>query len=125
MQNKSLRAIVAALILSAGAHAARAAEVTLRVGVSSASSDAVFYIADKKGYFRQEGLAVSFTPFDSAARMVAPLGAGQLDVGGGSPSAGLYNAVERGIDHQDRRRQGLDPDRLRLPAAAGAQGPGR
>ena len=58
----------------------------------------VFYIADKKGYFKQEGLAVTFTPFDSAAKMVAPLGAGQLDIGGGSPSAGLYNAVERGID---------------------------
>jgi NitT/TauT family transport system substrate-binding protein len=29
--------------------------------------------------------------------MVAPLGAGQLDVGAGSPAAGLYNAVARGI----------------------------
>jgi NitT/TauT family transport system substrate-binding protein len=29
--------------------------------------------------------------------MVAPLGAGQLDVGGGSASAGLYNAFGRGI----------------------------
>jgi NitT/TauT family transport system substrate-binding protein len=30
--------------------------------------------------------------------MVAPLGAGQLDVGAGSASAGLYNAVTRGIN---------------------------
>jgi NitT/TauT family transport system substrate-binding protein len=30
--------------------------------------------------------------------MVAPLGAGQLDVGAGSPSAGMYNAVARKID---------------------------
>jgi NitT/TauT family transport system substrate-binding protein len=29
--------------------------------------------------------------------MVAPLGAGQLDAGGGSAAAGLYNAVARGI----------------------------
>lgn len=29
--------------------------------------------------------------------MTVPLGAGQLDVGGGAASAGLYNAVERGI----------------------------
>jgi NitT/TauT family transport system substrate-binding protein len=29
--------------------------------------------------------------------MVAPMGAGQLDVGGGAASAGLYNAVDRGI----------------------------
>jgi NitT/TauT family transport system substrate-binding protein len=79
--------------------AVRAAEpIALKVGTSGASSDVAFYIADKKGYFRQEGLAVTFTGFDSAAKMVAPLGAGQLDVGGGSPSAGLYNAVARGID---------------------------
>ncbi len=93
-----LRACVTALVLSTATVASHAADVPLRVGVSAASSDVVFYIADKKGYFRREGLAVTFTPFDSAAKMVAPLGAGQLDIGGGSPSAGLYNAVERGID---------------------------
>lgn len=92
-----LRVLGTALILSAALNT-HAADVPLRVGVSAASSDVVFYIADKKGYFKQEGLAVEFTPFDSAAKMVAPLGAGQLDIGGGSPSAGLYNAVERGID---------------------------
>jgi hypothetical protein len=30
--------------------------------------------------------------------MVAPLGSGELDVGGGTVSAGLYNAVARGIN---------------------------
>jgi NitT/TauT family transport system substrate-binding protein len=86
------------LQLLAVAQARAADPVELRVGISSASSDIGFYIADKKGYFSQEGLKVTFTPFDSAAKMVAPLGAGQLDIGGGSPSAGLYNAVARGID---------------------------
>ena len=37
------------------------------------------------------------TPFASAARMIAPLGTGELDAGGGTVAAGLYNAVERGI----------------------------
>lgn len=72
--------------------------VAVRVGIVNASSDVGFFIADKKGYFRQEGISVSFTEFDSGARMVAPLGAGQLDVGAGSVSAGLYNAVARGIE---------------------------
>jgi len=73
------------------------APVTVRVGIASASSDVGLFIAHKKGYFTAEGLGVSFVPFDSGARMVAPLGAGQLDVGAGSPSAGLYNAVVRGM----------------------------
>jgi len=95
--SRSTIAWTAALFCMAGAGGA-AELVAVRVGISNASSDAGFYIADKKGYFKQEGLAVTFTPFDSGAKMVAPLGVGQLDVGGGSPAAGLYNAVARGID---------------------------
>src|SRR3977135_2237119 len=57
--------------------------VTVRVGIANASSDVGFFIADRKGYFRQEGIDVTFTAFDSAAKMVAPLGLGRLDVGGG------------------------------------------
>ncbi len=74
-----------------------AAPTTIRVGTASVSSDVGFFIADKKGYFRQEGLTVTFTSFNSAAKMIAPLGAGQLDVGGGTVAAGLYNAIARDI----------------------------
>jgi NitT/TauT family transport system substrate-binding protein len=71
--------------------------LVVRVGIASAISDVAIFIADRKGYFREEGLVVTTTNFTSAANMVAPLGAGQLDVGGGSPSAGFYNAVARGF----------------------------
>jgi NitT/TauT family transport system substrate-binding protein len=74
-----------------------AAQETITVGIYAATSDAPLFIADKKGYFRDEGIAVKLTSFQSAAMMVPPLGTGQLDVGAGSASAGLYNAVARGI----------------------------
>ena len=74
-----------------------AAAQTLTVGATSSTSDAPIYIADKQGYFRAEGLDVKVTNFRSAADMVAPLGAGQLEAGAGSASAGLHNAVARGI----------------------------
>jgi NitT/TauT family transport system substrate-binding protein len=83
----------------------------VNVATASAISDAPIFIADKKGYFRKEGLDVKITNFDSAARMVAPLGSGQLDVGGGSVSASLYNAVARGI-------------RLRIVADKASSAPG-
>src|SRR5262245_48177408 len=67
----------------------------ITVGATSSTSDAPIYIADKKGYFRDEGLDVKVVNFRSAADMVAPLGAGQIEAGAGS--AGLYNAVARGI----------------------------
>jgi NitT/TauT family transport system substrate-binding protein len=76
---------------------AQAADVPVTVGATNAASDAPIYVADKKGYFSDEGLAVTVTNFRSAADMVAPLGTGELDAGAGSPSAGLYNAVLRGV----------------------------
>jgi NitT/TauT family transport system substrate-binding protein len=103
---------ISALILTlafAGSAVAQAA--TVQVGIASTVSDVGFFIADKKGYFRQEGLDVKFTPFSSAARMIAPLGGGELDVGGGTVSAGLYNAVGRNI-------------RLRIVADKGSIQPG-
>jgi NitT/TauT family transport system substrate-binding protein len=46
---------------------------------------------------------------DSAALEVAPLGVGQIDVGGGAISAGLYNAVARGVDVRIVADLGSDP----------------
>lgn len=83
--------------------------IKLEIGISGAATDVGFFIADKKGYFRDEGLAVNFTNFDTAAKMVAPLGAGQLDIGGGGPSAGLYNAIARGVDIKIVAEKGATP----------------
>jgi NitT/TauT family transport system substrate-binding protein len=79
--------------------AATAAELAVvKIGTTNVSTDIGFFIADKKGYFKQEGIDATFTSFNSAAKMVAPLGVGQLDVGGGTVAAGLYNAMGRGIN---------------------------
>lgn len=92
-----LHAFLAAALLATGAAGTAAAE-TVRVGITSSISDATFFIADKKGYFKQEGLSVTLIAFDAAAKMIAPLGTGQLDVGAGASNPGLYNAVARGVN---------------------------
>ena len=74
------------------------AEELVTVGTSRSSSDVPFFIGEKLGFFAAEGITLKLEPFDSAAKMVAPLGAGQLDVAAGAPSAGLYNAVTQGIE---------------------------
>jgi len=71
--------------------------VTVRVGMLSQTSDAGLFIAKDKGYFREQGLEMESLPFQNAQEMVAPLGAGQLDVGSGATSAGLLNAVAREV----------------------------
>ncbi len=70
---------------------------TVRVGTTNLSSDIGLFLAEKRGYFKDEGLKVELIPFDAGAKMVAPLGAGDLDAGAGAASAGLYNAVNRGL----------------------------
>ena len=89
--------LFAVLVCASVAPAGMARAQAITVGATSSTSDAPIYIAAKKGYFRDEGLDVKVTNFRSAADMVAPLGAGQIEAGAGSASAGLYNAVARGI----------------------------
>src|SRR4030095_9595831 len=48
---------------------ARAQFETVTVGITNAATDAGFYIADKKGYFRAEGIQIKTTGFASAAGM--------------------------------------------------------
>jgi NitT/TauT family transport system substrate-binding protein len=71
--------------------------VTVRIGVLPNISDSGTYIALERGYFQEEGINLELVPFTSAGPQVAPLGAGQLEVGGGSTSAGLYNAIARDV----------------------------
>jgi len=92
------RFILAAALTAFMAPALAADLIPVTVGTANSATDIAVYVAEKKGFFREEGLDVSFIAFDSAAKMIAPFASGDLDVGGGGTSAGLYNAVARGID---------------------------
>src|SRR5258708_4317510 len=74
------------------------APVTVKFGQVGGLSDAAIFLADAKGYFKAQGITFESTPFASAALMVAPLSTNEIQVGGGAPSAGLFNAVDRGIN---------------------------
>jgi NitT/TauT family transport system substrate-binding protein len=101
--------VAAALSMHAAAmHEALAAD-KVSVGTVGNNSDAGFLIAAARGYFVQENLDVALVPFDAAAKMIVPLGTGDLDVGGGAASVGLYNAAANGVTIKivaDRSRTG-------------------
>ncbi len=71
---------------------------TVRVGINNNPTDATFYWAQDHGYLREQGLDLDTTTFNGAQLMIAPLSADQLDVGGGGPGPGLFNAILRGIN---------------------------
>lgn len=91
-------AAAAATVAAAFPRIARAADTKVTVGIGGTISEAPLYIAEAKGYFKEQGLAVELVMLDSGSKMIPSLGTGQIDVGAGAPSAGLYNAVARGID---------------------------
>jgi NitT/TauT family transport system substrate-binding protein len=70
----------------------------LRVATIRITADAGLYIAEEKGYFKEQGIGVEWVDFVTAGDTIAPLGTGQLEVGVGAVGAGLFNAFLRGID---------------------------
>lgn len=74
------------------------AQNKVNLGYTRLATDIGLYVADKRGYFKAEGIDVNFVLFDSAARMITPAATGDIDVIAGATSAGFYNAVARGID---------------------------
>lgn len=93
-----------ATVLGAEPDAASAAAATLpqlqpvRIGVVETSSEVGIYLADERGYFTEQGLTPEYTRFESAAFAVAPLSTGEIDVASGVVSAGLFNAINRGVE---------------------------
>jgi NitT/TauT family transport system substrate-binding protein len=70
---------------------------TVKVASAGIASDIGFFLAHKKGYFREEGLNIELSQMANAPAMIGPLGMGQLDVGAGTVAASLYNAVAQNI----------------------------
>jgi NitT/TauT family transport system substrate-binding protein len=91
-----IRAAVAGMLAAILASPAPAAD-KVAVGTGGSASDAPFYIAYDRGFFKDEGLDVELIVLDSGAKVIAPLGTGELDVGSGALSVGFWNALLRGI----------------------------
>jgi len=73
---RGLAVLAAAGLMSVAAPAQELKSV--KIGVVNLSTDVAFYIAEKRGYFKAEGLKADFAYFDSGAKMIVPLGTGAL-----------------------------------------------
>ncbi len=72
------------------------AEEPLRLGLLHTLSPAPFYIAQERGYFRDEGLDVTFRFFQAAQPIAAAAVAGDIDVGATALTGGFFNLAEKG-----------------------------
>jgi len=71
----------------------------VKVGLLMINADAGIFVAQDKGFFRDQGLTVELTYFSSSGgAQMAALTTGELDAGSGSISPGIYNSVAGGVN---------------------------
>lgn len=83
-----------ALVLASGP--AEAATYTVRVGDAPFITAGATWVALERGYFDKVGVKLEFKKFNDGAFIVAPLLAGELDMGSMTPNAGYFNSIARG-----------------------------
>jgi len=91
-------AIAAASLLLAAPSGAQAPRMKVVLGVSGRPDQADLELALKRGYFEKQGIDIETVQANTGQEMVPSLAANQLQVASGSPNAGLFNALNRGID---------------------------
>src|SRR5207247_2254294 len=65
-------------------------------GQASTLSDAGLYLAEARGYFREQGIVLERQVLPPPEAVPA-LAAGHVEVSAVAPNAGLFNAIGRGI----------------------------
>src|SRR5882757_2052739 len=73
------------------------AQEKIKIGLLPFSESLAVVIADKQGFFKEEGLEIESSKFDSAAIAVPELQSGQLDILLSS-TVSTFQAIEQGLD---------------------------
>ena len=68
----------------------------LRLGLLHTLSPAPFYIAQERGYFRDEDIDLTFRFFEAAQPIAAAAVSGDIDVGVTALTGGFFNLAEKG-----------------------------
>jgi NitT/TauT family transport system substrate-binding protein len=91
------RNLLVLLALAAGAAAAHAQDVTVKVGMVKSISSVATLTAIEKGYFKAFGIKVETEDLDTSANVIALLAQNRLQVVEGGISAGYFNALEKNL----------------------------
>lgn len=82
-----------------GAAATPDQKPSVKVGVTGRPDQASLELALHRGYWERQGIDVALVSAGTSAQdAISALATNQIQVSGGSPSAGLFNALGRGID---------------------------
>ena len=93
---RGLGRLALAVALAGALAAPAAAQEAVKVGLLSLTSHSPSIIAEARGYFAEQGLAVEFVPFQAAQPMAVAIASGDVDFGVTAISGGLISLAERG-----------------------------
>lgn len=71
---------------------------TIRLGYVPVIIFAPIYVGIERGYFAEEGLTIDLTAVQSTNDAVVQLAAGNFEVAAAGGNAGVFNAIERGVE---------------------------
>jgi len=75
-----------------------ATPTTVKIGLTDRPITlAGLYVAMARGYFTEAGIQNEFVAVGGLNALVGPLATGEIDIATGGASAGLFNAIERGV----------------------------
>src|SRR5579862_558155 len=95
MRHRKFAQLVTALLVSIAATSSYAAE-PVKIGIVKTTASGPLFIAQDKGYFAAEGLAVEIVGFDAAQIATQATMAGDVDIGSTAVSAAFYNLAAKG-----------------------------
>jgi NitT/TauT family transport system substrate-binding protein len=98
MRRFCVTVLLAALAVALSTPAEAQQRTVVKVGVPGRADQYNFEIALRRGYFAEQGLDVQTVQANSAQEFVSAIAANQIQVASGSPNAGLFNALNAGID---------------------------
>src|SRR5215208_5459643 len=73
------------------------APVRVRLSGQRLAVEVLVWLAEERGYFRQEGIEIEPVTFGSASEMIPALATGQLDAAPMPANPAMWNAVARGV----------------------------
>ncbi|HEY7248610.1 MAG TPA: ABC transporter substrate-binding protein [Xanthobacteraceae bacterium] len=91
-----LRLGIALILMSLAAPGVSHAADVIRVADGPFVSGGAYYIAREKGYFHKLGIEIQHHQYIDGALAVPSFVSGELDIGGMTASAGLFNSVAKG-----------------------------
>lgn len=93
-------AVAVAIALASGVSHAQGTPTKVSVSILYITADVGIFLGLEKGYFKEQNLELDLQRMTSGADAIALLATDKLDVGSGSATPGLFNALRRGLPIQ-------------------------